>query len=230
MNTEDTKSQLPMDLPPPLNQSEVQDCIQLLESIVSNRLALGTIPVELRRQLLIVAGKISRPDRWELRKLTKVYRKRKKHKEKMEDRAHTAATLVREARRAPVFIPPSVDLLPGERKRDRPKLNRPRHCYICKVEFSELHFFYDAMCSACGDLNYQKRQQTAALEGKVALITGARLKIGYQASLMMLRAGAKVIVTTRFPRDAAERYAREEDFAKWAGEARDPRARSQTLA
>ena len=53
-------------------------------------------------------------------------------------------------------------------------------------------------------LNYEKRFQTASLAGRIALITGARIKIGYQAALMMLRAGAHVIVTTRFPRDAAE--------------------------
>ena len=71
------------------------------------------------------------------------------------------------------------------------------------------------MCEACGDFNYAKREQTADLSGRYALVTGARVKIGYQASLKLLRAGAHVIVTTRFPRDAAARYAREEDFADW---------------
>src|SRR5258708_16719591 len=32
-----------------------------------------------------------------------------------------------------------------------------------------------------------------------------------------LRAGAQLIVTTRFPRDAAARYAQERDFDDWAG-------------
>jgi hypothetical protein len=32
---------------------------------------------------------------------------------------------------------------------------------------------------------------------------------------MLLRAGARVIATTRFPRDAARRYTREPDFADW---------------
>jgi NAD(P)-dependent dehydrogenase (short-subunit alcohol dehydrogenase family) len=50
----------------------------------------------------------------------------------------------------------------------------------------------------------------------VALITGARVKIGYQAAILLLRAGARVIVTTRFPHDAASRYAREPDHAEWA--------------
>ncbi|RYZ64643.1 MAG: SDR family oxidoreductase, partial [Proteobacteria bacterium] len=65
------------------------------------------------------------------------------------------------------------------------------------------------------DLNYKKRFQTASLEGRVAIITGARLKIGYHASLLMLRARAQVIVTTRFPKDAALRYSREQDFSEW---------------
>jgi NAD(P)-dependent dehydrogenase (short-subunit alcohol dehydrogenase family) len=71
------------------------------------------------------------------------------------------------------------------------------------------------MCLACGDFNYAKRSQTADLSGRVALITGSRVKIGYQAAIMMLRAGCHVICTTRFPKDAARRYAAEADFSEW---------------
>ncbi len=95
------------------------------------------------------------------------------------------------------------------------RVSEPRPCYICKGRFTTLHFFYDSMCSACGDLNWAKRSQSGDLSGRVALVTGSRVKIGYQAAIMLLRAGARVIVTTRFPRDAAARYAREEDFADW---------------
>ena len=41
------------------------------------------------------------------------------------------------------------------------------------------------------------------------------MKIGYQAGLKLLRAGAHLIVTTRFPRDSAARYAQEPDFEDW---------------
>jgi len=41
------------------------------------------------------------------------------------------------------------------------------------------------------------------------------VKIGYQAGIKLLRSGADLIVTTRFPRDSAERYAREPDFEQW---------------
>ena len=49
----------------------------------------------------------------------------------------------------------------------------------------------------------------------LALVTGARVKIGYQAALLLLRSGCAVVACTRFPRDAAARYAREADFDAW---------------
>jgi NAD(P)-dependent dehydrogenase (short-subunit alcohol dehydrogenase family) len=91
----------------------------------------------------------------------------------------------------------------------------PRPCYICKSPFTILHPFYDSLCPPCADLNWRKRHQTADLRGRVALLTGGRVKIGYQAGVKLLRAGAHLVVTTRFPRDAAARYAREPDAADW---------------
>jgi len=78
-----------------------------------------------------------------------------------------------------------------------------------------VHAFYDRLCPACGDFNHAKRTELADLRGRVALLTGGRVKIGYQAGLKLLRCGARLLVTTRFPRDAAQRYAREPDFAEW---------------
>jgi NAD(P)-dependent dehydrogenase (short-subunit alcohol dehydrogenase family) len=71
------------------------------------------------------------------------------------------------------------------------------------------------MCPTCADFNYAKRGESADLRGRVALLTGGRVKIGYQAGIKLLRAGAALIVTTRFPRDAAARYAQEPDFGDW---------------
>ncbi len=72
------------------------------------------------------------------------------------------------------------------------------------------------MCKECGDFNYHKRFQLTDLTGQVALITGSRLKIGYYATLMMLRSGATVIATTRFPVDSALRFSKEPDFKDWS--------------
>src|SRR5262249_2438171 len=123
-------------------------------------------------------------------------------------------TGTRVLRRASVYPTP----LPGAAAMPPPRkseLHEPRKCYVCKTPFNRVHFFYDSMCGSCADLNWTKRHQTADLAGRVALVTGARVKIGYQAAIMLLRAGARVIATTRFPRDAARRYAREPDFREW---------------
>jgi NAD(P)-dependent dehydrogenase (short-subunit alcohol dehydrogenase family) len=96
-----------------------------------------------------------------------------------------------------------------------PRVVEPRNCYICKTDYHEIHFFYDQLCPSCAEFNWEKRSSTADLSGRSALITGARVKIGYQAAIMMLRAGARVIVLTRFARDAAKRYAGEPDFEAW---------------
>jgi NAD(P)-dependent dehydrogenase (short-subunit alcohol dehydrogenase family) len=97
-----------------------------------------------------------------------------------------------------------------------PDLRQPELCYVCKQKFFRRHFFYDRLCVNCGDLNYQKRVRSADLAGYRILITGARVKIGYESALRLLRAGAEVIVTSRFPRDTARRYAEEPDFSEWA--------------
>ncbi|TDH66958.1 hypothetical protein CCR75_000434 [Bremia lactucae] len=87
-----------------------------------------------------------------------------------------------------------------------------RSCYACKSRFDKIHHFYDQLCPRCAELNFCKRFQSSDLRGKVALITGARVKIGFQAAVKLLLAGAAVIATTRFPHDAAERFAKHPEF------------------
>jgi NAD(P)-dependent dehydrogenase (short-subunit alcohol dehydrogenase family) len=101
--------------------------------------------------------------------------------------------------------------------REGPGTRLERHCYVCKKKYTTLHHFYDQMCISCGDFNFHKRTETADLRGRVALLTGGRVKIGYQAGLKLLRAGCELIVTTRFPADSARRYAAEPDFNAWGG-------------
>jgi NAD(P)-dependent dehydrogenase (short-subunit alcohol dehydrogenase family) len=96
-----------------------------------------------------------------------------------------------------------------------PELKKPITCHICKQKFTQRHFFYSRLCIKCGDFNYCKRNQYANLENFTALVTGARVKIGYEVALKLLRDGARVIVTTRFPHDAAWRYSQEADFEVW---------------
>ena len=97
----------------------------------------------------------------------------------------------------------------------RENYSRQQACYICKVRFTERHHFYSHLCPACATLNYEKRHRVADFEGRVCLVTGARVKIGFQVALKFLRMGARVIITTRFPQDARKRYLAEADSERW---------------
>ncbi len=194
----------------------VQECIDLLDGLVNDSAQMAYLSNEQRVALLTVTGKVSRPAKEEVEIRKRQRRQLKQEKINTHERAARASTGIRSARQASVFTAPKM--IEGASLQDDPirELINPRSCYVCKQEFSRLHFFYDSMCPSCAELNYAKRFQTASLHGQVALITGSRLKIGYQSTLMMLRAGARVIATTRFPIDSALRYSREPDFQEWA--------------
>ena len=122
----------------------------------------------------------------------------------------------------PVALPPAATEAPPPMgaateaaPADSAELHDPRICYVCKREYRRLHRFYDQLCPDCGEENERRRTATVDLRGRVALVTGARVKIGFHAALMLLRAGCAVVACTRFPRDAAARYAREPDFEAW---------------
>lgn len=199
------------------SEEEIQQCINLLDDLVKNSVELAHLSKEQRIAILKAAGEISRPDRDEIRKRKKDRIRLKKERIDDHERKIRKATGIRMAREKAVFTAPKA-VLHADKKTAflEHELINPRACYICKKEFTKVHFFYDTMCPQCAEFNYAKRFQTASLEGQVALITGSRLKIGYQSSLMMLRAGAHVIATTRFPVDAALRYSREADFQQWS--------------
>jgi len=196
--------------------NEIDKCISVLEALAKDSDQLAELPEALRTALMKVTGEISRPDRAERKKRNKAAGKLRRVAAFEENRRARNSTGIRQARSDKTFVAPlQIAVNAADSGRRTETLNSPRNCYICKEEFTRLHFFYDMLCHKCGDLNYRKRFQTAALQGQVAVITGARVKIGYQATLQMLRAGATVIATTRFPVDAAVRYSREEGFEDW---------------
>jgi NAD(P)-dependent dehydrogenase (short-subunit alcohol dehydrogenase family) len=95
-------------------------------------------------------------------------------------------------------------------------LTHYKSCYVCNGSHKEVHFFYHLLCPKCAKFNFEKRSQSTDLTGRIALITGGRIKIGYLTALRMLRDGAKVWVTTRFPKDCIRRFSKETDFEEWS--------------
>ena len=220
-------------------QARAGEAIAVLERIAGDLRLLASLDEETRRRLLVAAGVVSRPDRYTRKALGKALARQKKQADRAADHAVLEATGIRSLRKAPVFLTPpreavATPLLPvealneeappdsaswdaAEARREAPagRVREARTCYVCKVDFHELHAFYDQMCPECADFNWRKRTQSADMRGRVALVTGGRVKIGYHAAIKMLRAGAETVVVTRFPRDAARRFAREADAADW---------------
>jgi NAD(P)-dependent dehydrogenase (short-subunit alcohol dehydrogenase family) len=194
---------------------DVDAAIDLLRQLATDRERLYSLDPDRRRALLIAAGELSRPDREALIASSRARRKRERTERKHRDMAVLAGTAIRAAQRKSVYVPPRLALPEGDSDLGA-ELEEARACYVCKDTYRRVHFFYHAMCPDCARLNYHKRFQTADLRGRVALVTGARVKIGYQIALSLLRGGARVVATTRFPHDAAARYTREPDHAAWA--------------
>ena len=196
-----------------ISDDDLGACIRVLRTIEADRSPLTRFSQEQRRELLTLAGLVAKPERHDLVKMAKAFRRAEREAAKEQDRKAIEQAGLRVQRRASVFTPLRLEPPKPEDLDDRPLLNKERDCYVCKQPFAKVHRYYDSMCEPCGDFNYAKREQSADLGGRYALVTGARVKIGYQASLKLLRAGAHVIVTTRFPIDAADRYSKESDYA-----------------
>jgi len=195
-------------------QSEtIQQCIDTLKQLLNDTDQLFDLPEEQRVELMMAAGKLSRPSKSEADRRRKDAKKAAKRKQQERDKHARKETGIRSAREDAVFVAPKFLELP--KQTEKKILESARNCYVCRKEYKVLHHFYDAMCSECGDYNYAKRFQTADLSGQVAVVTGSRLKIGYHIVLIMLRSGATVVATTRFPVDSALRFSKEEDFTDW---------------
>jgi len=213
---------------------QIAAAIRVLARIAEDRGLLAQVDAPARELLQRLAGAVARPGVDQRRRLRKALLKAERDARRRGDERLRGETGIRRLRAAPVFEtplpplpPPGADAsgfwpaaLPGpgaerraaEPAAEGPELAAPRKCYVCKAEYRRLHPFYDQLCPACGEENHARRTATADLRGRRALVTGARVKIGYQAAILLLRAGCHVVACTRFPRDAAARYAREPDF------------------
>ncbi len=147
---------------------------------------------------------------------SRVHRRSKKRLRKLRDarkQRDDRALLARLSQARPESA--GVRALAADTSPDASQLSGTRPCYICKRAYARLHPFYLSLCPECASDNELRRVQRVDLTGRVALVTGGRVKVGFQLALKLLRDGARVLLTSRYPRDAALRYAREPDFESW---------------
>ena len=202
--------------------ARVRAVTELLEKIAADWRLLDHLPADERRRFHDAIARLYNPDPVLRRRRLKAEERARKAAGAQREESALHKTGIRELRRKPVFTTPNVfppgNFLPRDVDADdehQAETAEPQHCYVCKQKYTRLHHFYDQLCPACAGFNFFKRTELADLRGRVALLTGGRVKIGYQAGLKLLRAGASLIVTTRFPRDSAARYAKEPDFGEW---------------
>jgi NAD(P)-dependent dehydrogenase (short-subunit alcohol dehydrogenase family) len=204
---------------------------EFLSSVARDRSVLDGVAPEDRQKFLQAVALVYSPDRVERRRMAKAAARDRKASRVKDDVARRTHTGIQTLRRKPIFHTPNVFPPANFEQQNVDEesaahgvsvasasgrtTNEPQHCYVCKRKYTEIHHFYDQMCPSCAQLNFSKRTELADLDGRVALVTGGRVKIGYQAGLKLLRSGAHLIVTTRFPRNSAWRYSHEPDFAEW---------------
>jgi NAD(P)-dependent dehydrogenase (short-subunit alcohol dehydrogenase family) len=195
---------------------------ELLEAIIADRRLLDSASPDTRVRLLQAVAFVHHPEPRLRRRQAKAEARERAKDTVRRTEALLDQTGIRTLRRKPVFTTPNVfppcppegldRAAEPESHGESPEI---LHCYVCKKDYAQVHHFYDQLCPTCAQFNFLKRTETTDLRGRVALLTGGRVKIGYQAGLKLLRAGAELIVTTRFPRDSAARYAAEADFPEW---------------
>jgi NAD(P)-dependent dehydrogenase (short-subunit alcohol dehydrogenase family) len=184
----------------PLSPEELEQCIEMLQ-----RLTETYRTMEPNDRLRSLISKLHR----EGKRGGRQHKREVRHQLRQEDRALLASTtLVRHQRDSEE--PPALPGPVGPRV-----LHEPESCYVCKTPYTEVHHFYHFLCPQCAAFNYAMRGLRADLTGRVALVTGGRVKIGHQLVLRLLRDGATVLVVTRFPCAAARRLEAEEDSAQW---------------
>jgi NAD(P)-dependent dehydrogenase (short-subunit alcohol dehydrogenase family) len=184
----------------PLSPEELETCLELMQRMADS---YRTMPPNER--LLSLIRKLYREGKRRL----KQQEIEEKRRQMLEDRAVLASTQLVQVQRedeGPSALPP-----PAASR----TLHNPEYCYVCKAPYTEVHFFYHFLCPQCAQFNYSMRSLHADLNGRTALVTGGRVKIGHQLVLRLLRDGANVLVTTRFPHAAAKRFHAEPDSAEW---------------
>jgi len=184
----------------PLNPEEMETCLELMQRLVNTYRFQPS-----NERLNSLVRKLHREGKKRLRDQEISLRDQVRRK----DRSLLASTQLvqhqRDQDELTALPPPEPDQ----------ELHEPEHCYVCKTPYTQVHFFYHFLCPQCAQFNYSMRSLHADLKGRTALVTGGRVKIGHQLVLRMLRDGARVLVTTRFPHAAARRFYAEEDSGEW---------------
>jgi hypothetical protein len=186
--------------PPPVDRARIDEAIEVLRATRAREAHADRELTEDEQRLRSEARAWARPiERRAKRRSREARRSEREQAARARDRARIATTTIRV----------------GAGGTAAQQLETAQKCYSCREPFTTLDAHYDRLCPRCAALHHQKKAQRADLHGCLALVTGARVHIGYRTTLSLLRCGCSVIATSRFANEAWARFAAERDFDQW---------------
>lgn len=93
-----------------------------------------------------------------------------------------------------------------------------RRCYGCNKFTKKFHYDYIFSCVKCGNKFTNYRNISVNQNGKVAIVTGARCKIGHMTCVKLLKSGCIVIGLSRRPEKMKilfDEYKKDKENLKW---------------
>src|ERR1700722_18532104 len=136
----------------PLSDDDVLTCVRVLRAIEADRSHLTRLTQDQRRELLTLAGLVAKPERRDLVRMAKAFRRAEREAAKRHDRSVVDGAGLRVQRRAAVYTPLWLEPPHNEDAQPRAELKRGLACYVCKRTYTRVHRYYDSLCQDCGDL------------------------------------------------------------------------------
>ena len=88
-----------------LTADDVQTCVRVLRAIEADRSHLTRLTQDQRRQLLTLAGLVAKPERGDLVRMAKAFRRADREAVRAHDRKLIDQAALRVQRRSPVYAP-----------------------------------------------------------------------------------------------------------------------------
>ena len=125
-------------------KDDLEPALRLLRAIEQDRSLLTSITSDQRKELLTLAGLVSKPERHDLVKMAKAFRRAERQSSRQRDRQAIEQSGLRLQRRAEEYTPLWLPL-PDESSsvEGAARLVDERACYVCKTPYLEVHRYYE---------------------------------------------------------------------------------------
>src|ERR1700734_3079203 len=120
-----------------LTDEDLRTCVRVLRSIEADRSHLTHLTQEQRRELLMLAGLVAKPDRHDVSRMLKGFRRVKLQVSQEQERSIIERAGLRMQRRSKVYAPLWLERPKPEVENAQPNFRQERNCYICKQAFAQ---------------------------------------------------------------------------------------------